>query len=126
MIVGLGVDLVEIERVERLLADKGERALRRLFRDGEVAYAMARARPELHLAGRLAAKEAAFKALAGSDDARGIGWRELEIVNGRDGRPELRLHGRAQSRWTEMAATGIWLTITHSRQTACAVVVIER
>ena len=70
MIAGLGIDLVDIARVERMLASKGKRVLERLFTGDEVAYAMARARPAMHLAARLAAKEAAFKALAGSDDAR--------------------------------------------------------
>lgn len=126
MIVGMGVDLVEIDRVERLVARKGERALRRLFLDGEIQYAMSRSRPAVHLAARLAAKEAAFKALAGSGEARGIGWKELEVVNGDDGRPSLRLHGAAHSRMTVLGATRLWLTMTHSASTACAVVVCER
>ena len=85
MIVGLGVDLVEIARVEALVARHGERAVAKLFCDGEAAYARARAQPGRHLASRFAAKEAAFKALAGIDLARTIGWRDIEVLVESDG-----------------------------------------
>lgn len=126
MIVGIGVDLVEIGRVERLLDDKGERALRRLFSDGEIDYASRRAMPAMHLAARLAAKEAAFKALSGNALARGIGWREIEVANGEDGQPVLVLHGSARERADELAIARLLLTMTHTATTACAVVVAER
>lgn len=126
MITGLGIDLVDIARVERLLADKGERMLERLFTPAEVAYAMARVRPAMHLAARLAAKEAAFKALAGSDDARLIGWREVEVV-ARDGHsPTLVLTGRADLRARELAVQHMWLSLTHTDTAAAATVVLER
>lgn len=126
MIAGLGVDLVDIARVERLLDSKGQRALSRLFSAGEITYAMARARPAMHLAARLAAKEAAFKALAGNALARRIGWREIEVANGTDGAPNLILHGSAQQRSEELDIVRLWLTLTHSNTTACAVVIAER
>ena len=124
MIAGVGIDLVDIARVDRLLDAKGERALRRLFTAGEVAYALARPLPAQHLAARLAAKEAAFKALSGSSLARGIGWREVEVVRG-DGHPTLALHGRAADRAAELGVTSIWVSLTHSATTAGAVVVLE-
>jgi holo-[acyl-carrier protein] synthase len=126
MISGLGIDLVEIARVERMLEDKGQRVLDRLFTPDEVAYAMARARPAMHLAARLAAKEAAFKALAGSDDARLIGWREVEVV-ARDGHaPTLVLTGRADLRARELGIVNIWISLTHTDSVAAATVVLER
>lgn len=124
MIAGIGIDLVDIARVDRLLNAKGERALRRLFTADEVAYALARPLPAQHLAARLAAKEAAFKALAGNALARGIGWREIEVVRG-DERPTLKLHGRAAERAAELGVTTIWVTLTHSMTTAGAMVVLE-
>lgn len=124
MIAGIGIDLVEIARVERLLESKGERALRRLFTDSEIAYAQGRARPAMHLAARLAAKEAAFKALAGSDDARLIGWREVEVVSQPNGPPSLALHGRAESRALELGVQVVHLSMTHTDHTAGAVVVL--
>ena len=126
MLAGLGIDLVDIARVERMLSDKGQRVLDRLFTPDEVAYAMARARPAMHLAARLAAKETAFKALAGSQDARLIGWREVEVVS-RDGHsPTLTLTGRADLRARELGIVHLWLSLTHTDSTAAATVVLER
>jgi holo-[acyl-carrier protein] synthase len=124
VIVGIGIDLVDITRVDKLIDAKGERALRRLFTAEEVAYALARPLPGQHLAARLAAKEAAFKALAGNSLARGIGWREIEVVR-RDERPTLSFHGRAADRATELGVTTVWVSLTHSATTAGAVVVLE-
>jgi holo-[acyl-carrier protein] synthase len=126
VIAGVGLDLVDIARVQRLIAAKGDRALRRLFTKGESEYAAARPRPFLHLAARVAAKEAAFKALSGAEGARGIGWREMEVVTGADGRPALALHGRAQACAKSLGATRLHLTLSHSETTAGAVVILER
>ncbi len=125
MIVGVGFDLVDIARVERLLHGKGDRALARLFLDREVAYATARARPAMHLAARLAAKEAAFKALAGSESARLIGWKDIEVVSRPGHAPELVFHGRAQQRADVLGVRRHWLTLSHTDGTAGAVVVLE-
>ena len=126
VIVGVGIDLVDIDRVKRMVERTGERALGRLFTEREVAYAMERADPYRHLAARVAAKEAAYKALAGNDHARGIGWREMEVVSLSDGRPSLELHGSAQARAVEMGIARAWITLSHSDSTAGAVVVLER
>lgn len=126
MIAGIGIDLVEIVRVERMLDGKGERMLARLFTPAEVAYARARARPAMHLAARLAAKEAAFKALSGSDEARAIGWREVEVVPRTGHGPTLAFHGRASERARQLEILHVWLSLTHTDATAAAVVVLER
>lgn len=125
MIVGLGFDLVDIPRVAELLAGKGERAERRLFTPDEVAYARARAEPARHFAARFAAKEAAYKALAGSEAARGIAWRDVEVVMEWDGRPRLVLHGRAAERAEALGVTRAHVTLTHADGVAGAVVVLE-
>jgi holo-[acyl-carrier protein] synthase len=125
MIVGLGVDLVDIARVRRLIESRGGRAMARLFTDGERAYATYRVDPARHLAARIAAKEAAFKALSGNDLARGIGWRELEVFARDDGGPVLRLHGRAERRAAELGVARILVTISHTDTAAVAVVVLE-
>ena len=126
MIVGIGIDLVEVERMRRLLERKGERALARLFTDAERDYAASHPEPARQLAARVAAKEAAFKALSGNDLARAIGWRELEVVSRRGAAPVLLLHGRAQQRATELGLSRVLLTMTHSDTTAAAFVVAER
>lgn len=125
MIVAIGIDIVEIARVERLLASKGEHALRKLFTDAERSYALRRPRPAVHLAARVAAKEAAYKALRGTQAARAIGWRELEVVLGEDGSPSLLLHEGAANRAIQMGVSRIHLSLTHAAGSAAAVVVLE-
>lgn len=110
-----GIDLVEIGRLERALRRRPPLA-RRLFRDGELAYAGERARPGRHLAARFAAKEAAIKALA----AGGLAPREIEVVGSEP--PELRLHGRAAARARD-AGVELSVSLTHSREQAAAVVI---
>ncbi len=112
--LGIGIDLLEIERLERALARRPGLA-ERLFTDGERAYAERRARPVVHLAARFCAKEAVAKALA-LDVLR---WREIEVV-GEGGAPQVRLHGT-----TAAAASGqVRLSLTHTDRTAGAVAVV--
>ncbi len=125
MIVGVGFDLVEIARVEQMLVRKEQRALDRLFTKHEQEYALARARPAMHLAARLAAKEASFKALTGSDEAKLIGWREAEVQRGSEGPPVLVFTGRAEARATVLGVRRVFLTLSHTDSIAGAVVVLE-
>ena len=125
MIVGVGIDMVEVERMRRLLDRKGERALARLFTVAEIAYAHSHPEPERQLAARVAAKEAAYKALSGNDLAKAIGWRELEVVSRRGHAPCLALHGRAEIRSAELSVSRIHLSITHTEHMAAAYVVAE-
>jgi holo-[acyl-carrier protein] synthase len=112
MAAGVGIDLIEIERVERAL-ERRPRLAERLFTEGELAYARGRARPGRHLAARFAAKEAVIKALG-----RPLPPKEIEVVDGRP--PTLQLHGRA----AEAAGNiEIAISLTHSRETAAAVAV---
>src|SRR5579862_2205771 len=125
MIVGVGVDAIDIPRVARLLERHPTRAVTKLFTPREMQYATARAEPVRHYAVRLAAKEAAYKALAGNDLARSIGWREIEVVMQGPGTPSLELHGKAAARAAELSASRIWVTMTHADHSAVAVVVLE-
>jgi holo-[acyl-carrier protein] synthase len=126
VILGVGLDLVEVARVERLLAGKGERALARLLTDAERAYCAPKAHPARHIAARIAAKEAAFKALARHPEGRAIGWREMEVVSRGSGEaPSLVLHGLAARCASELGVSRAWLSLTHSDATAGAVVVLE-
>ncbi len=111
-----GIDLIEIERFERVLARRPALA-DRLFTDDEIAYATSRRRPGRHLAARFAAKEAAIKALG-----EPLQPREIEVVRGDDGPPELRLHGGAAES-AERADVELSVSLTHSRETAAAVVI---
>ena len=125
MIIGIGVDLVEISRVRSLIASQGERAILKLFTEGEREYCSAMPNPARHYAVRVAAKEAASKALSGSEDARGIGWREMEVELDDIGRPSLRLHGRASARARELGVASSWISLSHGDDLATAFVVLE-
>ena len=121
MIVGVGVDLVPIERAAALLARHGDRFLARCFGAGEAA----RPGDPTHLAGLLAAKEAAFKAL-GTGWSDGVGWRDARVARGGAGEPLLELAGRAAERAGALGVGTCHLSITHAGGVAVAVVVLER
>jgi len=123
--VGVGVDLVEVSRVGAIIADKGARVFERLLTPAERAYCESRADPATHVAVRLAAKEAAYKALQGSEGARGIGWRDIEVIRAPDGRPEVALSGLAQARARELGVRRVLLSLSHTHLAAVAVVVLE-
>jgi holo-[acyl-carrier protein] synthase len=126
VIVGVGLDLVEIARVERLLERHGSRAMARFFTSAEAAYSRTHAHPARHLAARIAAKEAAYKALSGGGTAaRAIGWTEIEVVAQAGSSPTLVFHTRA-ARVVEALGVESWLlTLTHTDTTAAAVVLLE-
>ena len=126
MIVGVGIDLVDVARVERMLAAKGDRVLKRLCTEREAAYVRSRHFGAASFAARLAAKEAAYKALAGTEDARGIGWREIEVVSADKGPPSLVLHGAALRRANELGAIRLLVSLTHTATSAAAIVIVER
>ena len=125
MIVGLGIDVVDIARIERMLRERGEHAMDRLFTFREVDYARGKPSPAQHFAARFAAKEAAYKALAGTDLARAVGWRDIEVIVHGDGRPALEFHGHARRRAEQLGVVRVHVTLTHSDTTAAAVVVLE-
>ncbi|MCA1656935.1 MAG: holo-ACP synthase [Actinobacteria bacterium] len=112
--MGVGIDLLEIDRLERAL-ERHPRLARRVFTEDELAYAGERARPGRHLAARFAAKEAVVKALG----LRSFGLREIEVVAGEP--PSVRLSGAAAE-----AAAGrkVAVSLTHSRETAAAVALV--
>lgn len=126
MIRGIGLDLADIDRIERLLGRHPERARIRLFTAGEREYCDRRARPARHFAARFAAKEAAYKALSGTEEARHIHWQDIEVASEpMHGRPTLLLHGLAAKRAAELGVCFIHVTLTHSDLVAAAMVVLE-
>ena len=117
---------MEVSRVAAIIADKGARVFARLLTPDERAYCESRPDPATHVAVRLAAKEAAYKALQGTVAARGIGWREIEITRAPDGRPDVRFSGSAAARARELGVDRVLLSLSHTHQAAIAVVVLER
>ncbi|MEM6459456.1 MAG: holo-ACP synthase [Planctomycetota bacterium] len=119
-IIGHGVDLVDKARVERLLAEHGERFLARCFTEGERAYSDGNTRRRMeHLAGRFAAKEAVLKVL-GTGWSGGIAWTDAEVVREPSGRPTVVLHGRCAEVAAELGITEWWLSISHIETHAVA------
>jgi holo-[acyl-carrier protein] synthase len=116
---GVGIDLLEIDRLERAL-ERRPRLAERLFTEGERAYAATRARPAMHLAARFCAKEAVAKAL----ELREWSWRDVEVVGGGDEPPAVLLSGAAEARARELGAT-VSVSLTHQRGMAAAVAVTQ-
>jgi len=118
-VIGIGLDLLEIDRLEDALARR-PRLEERLFTHGERAYAAARARPAQHLAARFCAKEAVAKALG----LRGWSFRDVEVVAG-DTAPAVRLSGAAAVRAHELGVTAL-VSLTHGRSTAAAAAILAQ
>ena len=116
--LSVGVDIVEIARIERALQRWGERFLERVYTPAEVAYCRGRVS---ELAARFAAKEAISKALG--TGLRGIDWREMEILPDERGKPLVTLHGRARQRAEALGLTHFAVSLSHSREYAIALVV---
>ena len=124
MVLGLGTDLIEIERVQQSISRFGERFLERVFTPGEIAYCLQKKRSAESFAARFTAKEAAAKAL-GTGISRGVSWKEIEVKREAGERPTLHLSGRAAKRAEAMGVKRAQLSLTHSHALAMAVVVIE-
>jgi holo-[acyl-carrier protein] synthase len=115
--VGLGVDLLEIDRMERAIA-RTPRILERVFTSGEREYAWSRARPAVHYATFFAAREAVLKAL-GSGFA-GVNYADVEITHTESGKPEVLLHGKASALAEEQGITEVQVSLSHTHQMAVA------
>jgi holo-[acyl-carrier protein] synthase len=124
MIIAIGVDLVEISRIEDVFTRRGERFRRRVFTEGEISYCERRASKLASYAARFAAKEADMKAL-GTGWAEGVGWKDIEVVSGPSGAPMIQLHRNALERMREIGATRALVSLTHSGELAIAQVVLE-
>jgi holo-[acyl-carrier protein] synthase len=123
--VGVGIDLVDLQRVRDLLADKGEQAMIRFFSEHERQYLASRPDATGHAAARIAAKEAVYKAMQSLPGARGVGWREIEVFRDSDGRPAIRLHGLAARISQEFGGLAIKISLTHSALSAGAIAIVE-
>ena len=124
MILGIGIDLVEIERIAAIPARRGERFLERLFTPAEQRFCLARARPAPGLAARFAAKEAAMKAL-GTGWQRGVGFRSIEVLREPHEAPRLVLHGAAEACARRLGVERLHLSLSHSESAAIAQVILE-
>jgi holo-[acyl-carrier protein] synthase len=124
VILGSGVDLCEVPRIEATIGRYGVRFLERVFTAREIAYADRKANRFERYAARFAAKEAGMKAL-GIGWTGGITWRDFEVVNLPSGRPTLTFHGRAAEIAAKLGVRHVALSLTHTKEQALAMVVLE-
>ena len=124
MIVGTGIDLIEIARIQQSIDRYGQRFLDRIFTADEQAYCLRKKRSAESFAARFAAKEAGAKAL-GTGISHGVSWLEIEVVRFPSGRPGLRFHGRALQFAARLGATRASLSLTHSTELSMASVTLE-
>ena len=125
MIVGTGVDLCEVARMQKAIESAhGQRLAERVFTEREIAYARRLASPYERFAARFAAKEAGMKAL-GTGWRNGVTWHDFEVVNLVSGRPTLTLSGKAAEIAQKLGVTNIALSLTHTADQAMAMVILE-
>jgi holo-[acyl-carrier protein] synthase len=124
VIVGTGVDLCEVDRIEKAIQRHGRRFVERVYTEREIAYAERKANKFERYAARFAAKEAGMKAL-GTGWRGGLGWRDLEVKNLPSGRPTLAFHGKAAEIAEKLGVRNVSLSITHTSEQAMAMVILE-
>jgi holo-[acyl-carrier protein] synthase len=124
MILGVGIDLVEVERIQQVIGRRGGRFISKVFTPDEISYCQEAARPAQHFAVRFAAKEAIAKAL-GLAGPGGIRWREIEVVRLASGEPQARLNGKAQTAANQIRLKKLHLSLSHTRSFAVACAVAE-
>lgn len=122
-LLGLGMDLVEIDRIEESMEKFGDRFLQRIFHPGEVQYAQTQARPATHLAARFAAKEAASKAF-GTGIGKELPWLGMEISRHSSGEPFLRFHAAGADLAKTRGVLRTFVTLSHTRTHSAATVVL--
>lgn len=124
MIVGIGIDIAEVPRIQQSIERFGLRFLERIFTEGEMQYCDSKANRMERYAARFAAKEAAMKAL-GTGWNHGIRWRDCEVVRMPSGRPTMQFHGRAAEFAAKLGAKNTALSISHTAEQAIAQVILE-
>jgi len=124
VIVGTGVDLAEVPRIKRSAERFGDRFIRRVFTPLEIAYAARKANKYERYAARFAAEEAGMEAI-GTGWKRGVRWQDFEVANMPSGKPMLRFHGKAAEFAGRLGVRNVSLSITHTKETALAHVILE-
>ncbi|MDW7679479.1 MAG: holo-ACP synthase [bacterium] len=125
MIVGLGIDVVAVARIQSSIVKFGDRFVGRVFTQQERVYCQGKINPYPYYAVRFAAKEALFKAI-GFGVRNGIAWRDAEVVHDGMGKPELVVSGSCSQILKEMNVERIYLSLSHTEDTGVAVVVLEK
>lgn len=123
-ILGIGIDLVDCDRIENSIERFGDRFLQRVFTEGEIAYARSMKFPARHLAARFAAKEALSKAF-GTGIGKAMGWRDLDVQKHESGEPFVVLSGGAEKMASARGVTKVWISLTHTDKSGMATIILE-
>jgi len=121
-VFAIGVDMVEVERIQQLIRQYGDRFLNRVYTPTEREYCLKKAIPAINFAARFAAKEALFKA-TGFGLGEGMRWWDVEVINDSKGQPCVRLHGKT---FQILKGKKIHLSLSHTQKLAVAMVVVEK
>ncbi len=124
MIFGIGIDILEVERLEKQISKVNEGFLQRVFTEVEISYCEQKRNKSQHYSARFAAKEAFFKAI-GTGWRHGLKWQDIEILNDELGKPGILLRGKAKTFIEEKKIKNIHLSISHVKEIAVAVVILE-
>lgn len=124
MIVGMGIDIIEVPRVEAAIARFGTRFVQRIFTDAEIRYCESKQNKFERFAGRFAAKEAALKAI-GTGWKRGVAWRDVEVSREPSGKPTIAFSGKAAEFAKRLGVRRASLSISHTAEQAIAQVILE-
>jgi holo-[acyl-carrier protein] synthase len=124
MIVGTGIDIAEVPRIADAIQRHGERFIRRIYTEGEIAYCDSKANRIERYAARFAAKEAGMKAL-GTGWNHGVRWRDVEVCRQPGGRPTIAFHGKAAEFAAKLGAKNVALSLSHTAEQAIAQVILE-
>ena len=125
MIVGIGIDLIEVRRIREAVEKYGDRFLKRIYTAVEMEYCSSKKNAAIHYAGRFAAKEAAFKAIERGWGGGEVSWTEIEVFNEPSGAPRLNFYGKALDLIRQKNVVHSYVTISHIEEHATAVVVLE-
>jgi holo-[acyl-carrier protein] synthase len=123
MVVGIGIDLVKIKRIESVCRKWKKRFLERIFTQTEQDYSFSFRRPYPHLAGRFAVKEAVFKAI-GTGWRKGVRWTDVEVYNESSGQPHVRVHGKVRDWVEDHGVTEIQVSLSHDTDYSIGQVVL--
>jgi holo-[acyl-carrier protein] synthase len=124
MVLGTGIDIIEVERIAASYEKFGDRFLQRILRPGEIAYCLSHKSPAPHLAARFAAKEAISKAF-GTGIGKSLGWQDMEIGRKPSGEPFVILHNQGQTLLCERGARIVHISLSHTQVYAAAVAILE-
>ena len=125
ILVGLGADIIEVERIRGVISRHGERFLDRILTDEEKAYCSSMGAPHKHIAARFAAKEAVSKCFT-TGIGKELGWKSVSVYHGERHQPLVRLDGQGQALLAHVGATHVLLTLSHTETYAMAVAALVR